>query len=159
MQSQCRYKEEKDEHDAQFDEKQQDQSPELSLVDFKEVRRPGDTGIPKHVRGDEIEQGKREADDKCPEEKVPEEDDFVMFHAAPLFISNGPDQFMHRHFERANAIGLPHNDVMTITKNLGMLVLAIYLICVGLVGLVGLSLGIVPAILAIVAGILILIGR
>ncbi len=66
---------------------------------------------------------------------------------------------MHRHFERANAIGLPHNDVMTITKNLGMLVLAIYLICVGLVGLVGLSLGIVPAILAIVAGILILIGR
>ena len=66
---------------------------------------------------------------------------------------------MHRHFERANAIGLPHNDVMTITKNLGMLVLAIYLICVGLVGLVGLSFGIVPAILAIVAGILILIGR
>ena len=66
---------------------------------------------------------------------------------------------MHRHFARANAIGLPQNDVMTITKNLGMLLLAIYLICVGLVGLVGLSLGIVPAILAIVAGILILIGR
>ena len=66
---------------------------------------------------------------------------------------------MHPHFERANAIGPPQNDVMTITKNLGMLVLAIYLICVGLVGLVGLSLGIVPAILAIVAGILILIGR
>ena len=64
-----------------------------------------------------------------------------------------------RHFERANAIGLPQNDVMTITKNLGMLVLAIYLICVGLVGLVGLSLGIIPAILAIVAGVLILIGR
>jgi len=62
-------------------------------------------------------------------------------------------------FERANAIGLPQNDVMTITKNLGMLVLAIYLICVGLVGLVGLSLGIIPAILAIVAGVLILIGR
>ena len=66
---------------------------------------------------------------------------------------------MRRHFERANAIGLPQNDVMTITKNLGMLVLAIYLICVGLVGLVGLSLGIIPAILAIVAGVLILIGR
>ena len=48
---------------------------------------------------------------------------------------------------------------MTITKNLGMLVLSIYLICVGLVGLVGLSLGIIPAILAIVAGVLILIGR
>ena len=90
MQSQCRYKEEKDQHDTHFDEKQQDQSPELSLVDFKEVRRPGDTGIPKHVRGDEIEQGERNANDKCPEEKVPEEDDFVMFHAAPLFISNGP---------------------------------------------------------------------
>ena len=46
-----------------------------------------------------------------------------------------------------------------ITKNLGMLVLAIYLICVGLVGLTGLALGMVTAVLAIVAGILILIGR
>jgi hypothetical protein len=62
------------------------------------VRRPRDTGTPKHVPGDQIEQGKRNADDKCPEEKVPEEDDFVMLHAAPLFISNGPDQFTHRHF-------------------------------------------------------------
>ena len=48
---------------------------------------------------------------------------------------------------------------MNITRNLGMLVLAIYLICVGLVGLAGLSLGIIPAVLAIVAGILILIGK
>jgi hypothetical protein len=40
-----------------------------------------------------------------------------------------------------------------------MLVLAIYLICVGLVSLAGLSLGVVPAVLAIIAGILILIGR
>jgi hypothetical protein len=47
---------------------------------------------------------------------------------------------------------------MIITKNLGMLVLAIYLICVGLVGL-GVALGIVPTILALVAGILILLGR
>jgi hypothetical protein len=62
-------------------------------------------------------------------------------------------------FERANATGLPQERHMNITKNLGMLVLAIYLICVGLVGLAGLSLGFVSAILAIVAGILILIGR
>ena len=47
---------------------------------------------------------------------------------------------------------------MIITKNLGMLVLAIYLICVGLVGL-GAVLGIVPTILALVTGILILLGR
>jgi len=62
-------------------------------------------------------------------------------------------------FRRAKPARLPHKEAMTITKNLGMLVLAIYLICVGLVGLAGLNLGMVTAILAIVAGILILIGR
>jgi len=48
---------------------------------------------------------------------------------------------------------------MNFQKNLGMLLLAIYLICVGLVGLFGFSLGVVPAILALIAGILIIIGR
>lgn len=47
---------------------------------------------------------------------------------------------------------------MNFDKNIGMLLLAIYLICVGLVGL-GVPLGIVPAVLALVAGIFILIGR
>ena len=47
---------------------------------------------------------------------------------------------------------------MTITRNIGMLLLAIYLICVGLVGL-GVMLGLVPAIIALVAGIFILLGR
>jgi hypothetical protein len=48
------------------------------------------------------------------------------------------------------------------TKNLGMLVLAIYLIVVGLIGLFGVSLGaaaILVPILALIAGILILIGK
>ncbi len=48
------------------------------------------------------------------------------------------------------------------TRNLGMLCLAIYLILIGLGSLVGLSLGslsIIVPILALVAGILILIGR
>ena len=51
---------------------------------------------------------------------------------------------------------------MNVTKNLGMLVLAIYLIVLGLTGLFGIHLGqlsIVVPLLAIVAGILILIGR
>jgi hypothetical protein len=48
---------------------------------------------------------------------------------------------------------------MNFQKNLGMLVLAIYLICVGLVTLFGIGIGIVTGILALVAGILILIGR
>lgn len=51
---------------------------------------------------------------------------------------------------------------MTITKNLGMLLLAIYLIIVGLSGAFGFSLGqmsiLVPS-LAIAAGVLLLIGR
>jgi hypothetical protein len=49
---------------------------------------------------------------------------------------------------------------MKITKNLGMLLLAIYLIVVGVGGLIGLPLvGLIAAVLAIAAGILILIGR
>jgi hypothetical protein len=49
-----------------------------------------------------------------------------------------------------------------ITKNIGMLLLAIYLILVGLIGIFGISLGaasIVVPILALVAGILILLGK
>ncbi|MFL6590987.1 MAG: hypothetical protein ACJ8M4_12535 [Chthoniobacterales bacterium] len=49
-----------------------------------------------------------------------------------------------------------------ITKNIGMLVLAIYLILVGLIGIFGISLGaasILVPILALVAGILILLGK
>ena len=49
---------------------------------------------------------------------------------------------------------------MKLTQNLGMLLLAIYLILVGVSAFIGLGqLGIVLAILAIAAGILILIGR
>jgi len=51
---------------------------------------------------------------------------------------------------------------MNITKNIGMLLLAIYLILVGIMGLGVLSLGslhVVVAVLALVAGILILLGK
>jgi hypothetical protein len=49
-----------------------------------------------------------------------------------------------------------------ITKNIGMLLLALYLILVGLIGIFGISLGvasILVPILALVAGILILLGK
>ena len=46
-----------------------------------------------------------------------------------------------------------------ITKNIGMLLLAIYLIVVGLVTLTGLGIGIITGVLALLAGIFILIGR
>ena len=49
-----------------------------------------------------------------------------------------------------------------ITKNIGMLVLAIYLILVGLIGIFGVSLGaagMLLPILALIAGVLILIGK
>jgi hypothetical protein len=49
-----------------------------------------------------------------------------------------------------------------ITKNIGMLLLAIYLILVGLIGIFGVSLGaasILVPILALIAGIMILIGK
>lgn len=49
-----------------------------------------------------------------------------------------------------------------ITKNLGMLFLAIYLILMGIIGIFGVSLGaaaILLPILALIAGILILLGK
>jgi hypothetical protein len=46
-----------------------------------------------------------------------------------------------------------------ITKNIGMLLLAIYLIAVGILTLTGLGIGIVTGVLALLAGIFILIGR
>ena len=51
---------------------------------------------------------------------------------------------------------------MNFNKNIGMLLLAVYLIFVGIVGIFGVSLGaasILLPILALVAGIMILIGK
>jgi hypothetical protein len=46
-----------------------------------------------------------------------------------------------------------------ITKNIGMLLLAIYLIAVGVLTLTGLGIGILAGVLTLLAGIFILIGR
>ncbi len=55
---------------------------------------------------------------------------------------------------------MPHERLMTITKNLGMLLLAIYLILVGITLLVHIAIPVlVTGVLALAAGILILIGR
>ena len=51
---------------------------------------------------------------------------------------------------------------MNITKSIGMLLLAIYLILIGITGVAGISLGqasILMPILALAAGVLILIGK
>jgi predicted membrane protein len=63
-------------------------------------------------------------------------------------------------FKRANARDLLQERFMNITKNLGMLLLAIYLILIGIIALVHIGIPpIVTGILALAAGILILIGR
>jgi hypothetical protein len=63
-------------------------------------------------------------------------------------------------FERAKMKRFTQNKRMMITKNLGMLLLAIYLILVGITALVHVGIPvIVTGILALAAGILILIGR
>ena len=49
--------------------------------------------------------------------------------------------------------------IAMITKNIGMLLLAIYLIIVGIVTLTGLGIGFITGAIALVAGIFILIGR
>jgi hypothetical protein len=62
-------------------------------------------------------------------------------------------------FFRAKATALPHNRHM-ITKNIGMLLLAIYLILVGITSLFHIAIGaVVMGVVALIAGILILIGK
>ena len=48
---------------------------------------------------------------------------------------------------------------MNFTKNIGMLLLAVYLILVGLVTIFGLGIGYIAGIVALLAGIFILIGK
>jgi hypothetical protein len=63
-------------------------------------------------------------------------------------------------FSRAMATELPHKGAMNVTKNLGMLLLAIYLILIGITMLFHIAIpAIVMGILALAAGILILIGK
>ena len=65
-----------------------------------------------------------------------------------------------RNSNRANALPLPQKGAMNITKNLGMLLLAIYLILVGIMALVHVAIPvIVTGLLALAAGLLILIGK
>ena len=51
------------------------------------MRRHGCAGFPKEKRHAQIEQGEYEADDECAEEKVPEENDLVAFHAVIIYFS------------------------------------------------------------------------
>jgi hypothetical protein len=48
---------------------------------------------------------------------------------------------------------------MTFTRNVGMLLLAIFLILYGLIAVFGFAIGVVAGIVAILAGIFILLGR
>ena len=52
-----------------------------------------------------------------------------------------------------------HDGPMNFTKNIGMLLLAVYLIVDGIMGLTGMGAGMLLPILALVAGIFILIGK
>jgi hypothetical protein len=49
--------------------------------------------------------------------------------------------------------------LMIYTKNIGMLLLAIFLILYGLIAVFGFAIGVIAGIVAIVAGIFILLGR
>ncbi len=60
---------------------------------------------------------------------------------------------------RASLIGPAHDGAMNFNKNIGMILLAVYLILVGIIGLTGIGAGILLPILALIAGILILIGK
>ena len=59
------------------------------LIGFEEMRRPRCAGVPKQKRRAEIQQCEQEADDKCDQEKVSEENDFVAVYAAIIYTSDG----------------------------------------------------------------------
>jgi hypothetical protein len=61
--------------------------------------------------------------------------------------------------KRAQRMGGAHDAAMNFTKNIGMLLLAVYLIVVGIIGLTGMGAGILLPILALIAGVFILIGK
>ena len=61
--------------------------------------------------------------------------------------------------KRASGGRTAHHPTMNFTKNIGMLLLAVYLIVVGIIGLTGMGVGFLLPILALVAGIFILIGK
>ena len=71
MQGQRWHEEEKDDHQAQFDEEQEDKFSKFLFVNQKQVGRPRDRSAPKQAGRSEIEEGEDEADDKPGEEKVP----------------------------------------------------------------------------------------
>ena len=78
----------------------------------------------------------------------------MTFQTAPMGIWAEAKAFKDLSTLRAIA----HTQRM-ITKNIGMLLLAIYLIIVGIVTLTGLGIGFITGAIALVAGIFILIGR
>jgi hypothetical protein len=82
MQREGRHKKEKPQHDPDLDEKKKNQSSEFFLVDFEEMFRLGCAEVPRELSPPQIEQGEYEADDKCGEEKVPKENDFLALHSA-----------------------------------------------------------------------------
>jgi len=62
-------------------------------------------------------------------------------------------------FKRAQRINAAHDAAMNFTKNIGMLLLAVYLIVVGIIGLTGIGPGVLLPILALIAGVFILLGK
>jgi hypothetical protein len=79
-----------------------------------------------------------------------------------LTLENSPGRIKDgRAFEirRALARAVRHDAAMNFNKNIGMLLLAVYLIVVGIIGLTGMGVGVLLPILALVAGIFILIGK
>ncbi len=95
MQRQSWHKKEKYQHHPQLDEEQQNQSAEFFLIDFEEVRRPRGSRVPEQSHRGEIEQREYEADDKCAEEKVAKENDFLAFHAGAITATARGDCSRH----------------------------------------------------------------
>jgi hypothetical protein len=77
----------------------------------------------------------------------------------PIKAPDHPNSRFGSRFRIVRSCPARNTPAMNFTKNIGMLLLAIYLILVGLVTLLGLGIGYIAGIIALLAGVFILIGK
>jgi len=84
-----------------------------------------------------------------------------MARTGPLPVADRPKVTTEdgQKIKRAQRMKAAHDAGMNFTKNIGMLLLAVYLIVVGIIGLTGIGPGILLPILALIAGVFILLGK
>jgi len=89
VQSQRRDKEEKDNNYPYIREKVQSKRTQFFFGQFKSFNEPGGIGMPQGQRGNPVEEGEEDTNDKGAQEQVPEENDFFAVHDSSVISDGG----------------------------------------------------------------------